>query len=117
MSYEWYPALQSDALKEGGCAAVEVDGERIALFRVQGRVFATQDACPHEGISLGCGGKLHGHTVACGLHHWEFDIRDGHSVDGCGDDLILYPIEERDAQIWVGLLPADDDEEEEEAVW
>jgi len=52
-------------------------GERdLALFLLDGEVFALDDRCPHKGGPLGEGHCENG-QVFCPLHGWGFDIKTG----------------------------------------
>lgn len=52
-------------------------GERlVALFLLDGEVFALDDCCPHKGGPLGEGHCENG-QVFCPLHGWGFDIKTG----------------------------------------
>lgn len=56
-------------------------GERdIALFLLDGEVFALDDRCPHKGGPLGEGHCESG-QVFCPLHGWAFDIKTGACAD------------------------------------
>jgi len=70
---------------------VVAGGVRIALYRTRaGEVFATQAECPHRGGPL-ADGLLGGRTVACPLHEYRFDLRDGAPLgNGCAA-LRTYP--------------------------
>jgi len=60
-----------------GTACEYVAGERIvALFNVEGELFAIDGVCPHQGGPLGQG-RLTGCLVTCPWHGWQFDVRDG----------------------------------------
>lgn len=67
-------------LPPGTGRVVEVDGRPIALFNVEGVVRAVDNACPHQGGSLG-EGFLKGCVVTCPLHFWQFDLATGRSPD------------------------------------
>lgn len=60
---------------------LEVAGRRIALFRAGDCVHALDDACPHQGASLGDGVVREG-QVTCPWHSFHFDLRDGRNADG-----------------------------------
>src|SRR5918911_2469413 len=49
---------------EGMGTLVEVEGNRIALFNLDGEVFAIDDACTHEGGPLN-EGSVQGDEVVC----------------------------------------------------
>ena len=52
-------------------------GDRdIALFNVDGNVYAVDDSCPHAGASLAFG-RLEGRTIHCRAHGLKFDLATG----------------------------------------
>jgi metal-sulfur cluster biosynthetic enzyme/nitrite reductase/ring-hydroxylating ferredoxin subunit len=59
-----------------GKTLVEVEGEMIALFHVEGRWHAIDDVCTHDGGPL-ADGELRDHKIACPRHGAKFDIRTG----------------------------------------
>jgi len=63
-------------LPDPGATVVEVDGDLIALFHVEGAYHALDDVCTHDGGPL-ASGELTGHKVACPRHGAKFDIRTG----------------------------------------
>ena len=60
----------------GEMKAVEVAGEPIALYNVEGEFFATCDTCSHEEASL-AEGWLDDDVVTCPSHGAEFNVRTG----------------------------------------
>ena len=65
-----------DEIPTGRGRLVFVDGKPIALFKVEGDVYALDDACPHQGSSLGMG-RQDGAFVTCRAHGLCFDVRTG----------------------------------------
>jgi len=63
-------------IPDPGKTLVEVDGEMIALFHVEGRYYALDDVCTHDGGPL-ADGELRDHKIACPRHGAKFDIRTG----------------------------------------
>jgi len=59
-----------------GKTLVEVEGEMVALFHVEGAWHAIDDVCTHDGGPL-ADGELRNHTIACPRHGAKFDIRTG----------------------------------------
>ncbi|MDP3919629.1 MAG: Rieske (2Fe-2S) protein [Candidatus Omnitrophota bacterium] len=55
---------------------VESGGRDIALFKVDGKVYAIDAVCAHSGGPLAEGG-LHGKEVMCPWHGWQFDVTTG----------------------------------------
>ncbi|UOY01676.1 Rieske (2Fe-2S) protein [Blastococcus sp. PRF04-17] len=62
---------------------VDVAGCPVALFLVDGEVFAVDDTCIHQERSL-AKGTLLGGQVICPGHQWKFDPRTGESEDQDG---------------------------------
>ena len=64
-------------LPEGSCTTIELSGWReLALYRVNGEFYATENFCPHKGAPLAAG-KLCDHVIECDWHGWQFDVRTG----------------------------------------
>lgn len=60
-----------------GTALERVVADRvIALFNVDGKLYALDGVCPHQGGPLGQG-ALSGCTVTCPWHGWQFDVTSG----------------------------------------
>jgi nitrite reductase (NADH) small subunit len=60
-----------------GSCLERVAGERVvALFNVDGSLYALDGVCPHQGGPLG-EGELTGAVVTCPWHGWQFDVRTG----------------------------------------
>ncbi len=53
----------------------------VCLTRIEGRVYAFEDRCPHRGTALSQG-VLNRGVVECPRHGWRFDVRTGTRVDG-----------------------------------
>ena len=83
-----------------------INGQQIAMFSVDGELFAFDDACPHVGASLGSG-KLEGKLVTCPAHQWQFDITTGEciTVDRCDDGCYVdtYPVKIENDKIILSL--------------
>lgn len=55
---------------------VDVEGHKIALYRVDDNYYATDDLCTHEEASL-ADGFLDGTVIECPLHQGTFCIKTG----------------------------------------
>lgn len=60
----------------GQGAAFTVEGQRIALFNVEGAYYAIGDSCTHRGGALS-EGDVQGTKVTCPLHGADFDLKTG----------------------------------------
>ena len=81
-------------LPEEGKAKVLLltDGKEIAIFRKEGKLFAIDNLCPHEGGPLG-EGTLNGTCVTCPWHGWQFDITTGKGLNLWEENVQSYSIE------------------------
>jgi len=73
---DYVRAATLDQLPPGKSRLVFAGGKPVALFNVEGQVYALDDACPHAGSSLGVG-KFDGAIVQCRAHGLRFDVRTG----------------------------------------
>jgi nitrite reductase/ring-hydroxylating ferredoxin subunit len=65
-----------DELKEGDMLKVEANGKQIVLSMVEGKVYAIDEICTHEGGPLD-EGELNGYDLKCPWHYALFDVRNG----------------------------------------
>ena len=73
---KWMDVAAVADLFEGAGIAVTPDGQDIALFSVEGEVFAIDNLCSHGNAKL-CEGFVEGHQVECPFHQALFSLRDG----------------------------------------
>ena len=66
----------TEELADQQAKLVEVDGHKIALFRVNGAFYALSDTCTHRGGPLS-EGDVEGAEVTCPWHGAKFDISTG----------------------------------------
>ncbi|MGE0349922.1 non-heme iron oxygenase ferredoxin subunit [Hydrogenophaga sp.] len=73
---EWLDATAEADVPDDDVIGLDIGGLDIALYRVDGTVYATDNVCTHGQARL-CDGFLEGHEIECPLHQGRFDIRDG----------------------------------------
>src|SRR5215813_10275021 len=63
---------------EGKGRAFRAGTRTVAVFRVNGKVFALANTCVHKGASL-CEGDIaeNGTVVRCPWHNWSFELASG----------------------------------------
>ena len=66
----------TDELADQQAKLVEVEGQTIARFRVDGGFYALSDTCTHRGGPLS-EGTVEGTEVTCPWHGAKFDLRSG----------------------------------------
>jgi nitrite reductase (NADH) small subunit len=73
---QWIPLARVEECPVG-TSLERVAGERIvALFNVDGTIYALDGVCPHQGGPLGKG-ALCGAILTCPWHGWQFDVTSG----------------------------------------
>lgn len=81
---------------------VAVGDRDIALFNVDGEIFATDNICTHAYASL-ADGFVEGDTVECPLHEACFNIRTGKALKAPATvDLRTYPVRVTEGRVLVG---------------
>jgi naphthalene 1,2-dioxygenase system ferredoxin subunit len=103
MSDEWIDIAHTDDVFEGDVVGVEIAEKSIALYQVDGEVFATDNMCTHGNARL-CDGFLEGHEIECPFHQGRFDIRSGKAL--CApltEDVKTYPVKIDGNRIFIYL--------------
>ena len=72
----WVRLDGADAVPQGTGWSFETEEGAIAVFNVDGDLYAIDDSCPHMGSSLGMG-RLDGCIVTCRGHGLTFDVTTG----------------------------------------
>jgi naphthalene 1,2-dioxygenase system ferredoxin subunit len=103
MSDQWIDVTATEDIPEDDVIGVDIAGKSIALYRVDGEVFATDNLCTHGNARL-CDGFLEGHEIECPLHQGKFDIRNGKAM--CApltEDVKTYPIKIEGDRVFVAI--------------
>ena len=98
---EFIEAARLDQVPPGTGTTVKVAGKDVAIFNVDGEVYAIGDSCPHAGASLGSG-KLNGRIVTCRAHGLRFDVTTGQVTTG-GFGAASYPVKVVDGKIFIAV--------------
>lgn len=73
---EYVPVATVAEIPPGERRIVTVVNREIAIFNVDGSLYAIENFCPHQGGPLG-EGWLEGTRLTCPWHGWCFDLQDG----------------------------------------
>ncbi len=74
-------------LQPGDALCVEVNGQKIALFNVEGNYYALDDTCTHVGGSLSQG-EVSATSVTCPWHGAQFELETGNVVRAPAQDSV-----------------------------
>jgi nitrite reductase/ring-hydroxylating ferredoxin subunit len=69
----------SSQVKEGELLPVTVENQKVMLTRVDGKIYAVENKCPHLGMPL-AKGKVCNNAVTCRWHGATFDLKTGENV-------------------------------------
>ena len=99
----WVDAAALDDVPAEDVVGVEVQGRDIALYSVEGEVFATDNICTHGHARL-CEGFLEGHEIECPLHQGKFDVRNGQPTCAPVTEAIrAYPVKIEGGRVFLSL--------------
>ncbi len=97
----WVKVAELSEVPEGQPKAIEMgEGRSIALFNVDGKVYATDNQCPHMGYPLTRGTVRNG-ILTCDWHRRSFDLEGGGCFHVECDDLRTFPVDVRGSEIWI----------------
>jgi naphthalene 1,2-dioxygenase system ferredoxin subunit len=103
MANNWTDVSAFDDVPEEDVVGVETAGKDVALYNVDGQVYATDNICTHGHARL-CDGFLEGFEIECPLHQGKFDIRDGRpTCQPVTEAVRTYPVKIENGRVFVDL--------------
>ncbi len=101
---DWKDVDAELSLIDGENIVVDVDGVDVAVFRVNGGVYAIQDVCSHDGGEI-ASGVIEGEEIICPRHGARFCIKTG-KVTGppAYEDIPCYTVRIENGRIQVKLI-------------
>lgn len=97
----WVKVAELSEVPEGKPKAIRMgEGRSIALFNVDGRIYATDNQCPHMGYPLTRGTVRNG-ILTCDWHRRSFDLEGGGCFHVECDDLRTFRVDVRGSEIWI----------------
>ncbi|MCG8648613.1 MAG: Rieske 2Fe-2S domain-containing protein [Pirellulales bacterium] len=102
---QWIVVASSDELPEGTAKEVVLGEQILAIFHVDGQLFALDGMCAHQGGPI-AEGKVEHHCVTCPWHGWQYELATGIQTINRQPLQRTYPIRRRDDQIEVQLTEA-----------
>jgi naphthalene 1,2-dioxygenase system ferredoxin subunit len=103
MAENWIDVGAEDDVPQEDVIGVEAQGRDVALYGVEGQVYASDGTCTHGHARL-CDGFLEGYEIECPLHQGKFDIRNGHAM--CApvtEDIRVYPVKIEGGRVFVDI--------------
>lgn len=103
MSDNWIDAAACDDVPEGDVVGIKVNGREIALYDVEGEIYATDNICTH-GHARMSDGFLEGREIECPLHQGKFDVCTGKAL--CApltENIRTYPVRIENLRVMLKL--------------
>ena len=95
----WVAVCSATEVAVDGLRAYSVGAWEVALGRIDGRLVAVSNLCPHAGGPLAIG-AVENSSVSCPWHGARFDLSSGRCTAGPGEEgVATFEIRERDGQI------------------
>ena len=103
MTTQWIDAAAQSDVPQDDVIGVAVGGHQIALYSVDGDVYATDNTCTHGHARL-CEGFLEGHEIECPLHQGKFDVRTGQPTCAPATEALRsYPVKVEGGRVWLAI--------------
>jgi NAD(P)H-dependent nitrite reductase small subunit len=97
---EYVTVGRSEEVGPGQSLVVEVNGNEVAVFNVNGTYFAIDNMCAHQGGPLG-EGLLEGENVICPWHSWKYNVKTGICATNPSRKVKTYSVKIENGQIQV----------------
>lgn len=98
---EWIDVTTEAALANGEHVVVDVDGVDVAVFKLDGQLYAIEDVCTHDGAEI-ASGELDGDEIVCPRHGARFCIKTGEvKCAPAYENLATFPVRVVDGRIQV----------------
>lgn len=103
MALEWYYAIDASEVEDDDVVGVVINDLEVAVYRVDGKFYATEDICTHGQATLS-EGVVVGDVIECPIHQGRFCIRTGQPKGGpVSVSLRTYPTKLESSRIFVQI--------------
>ncbi len=101
---DWIDVAKADEVGLGDYRVVDIDDVEIAVINCDGRFYAIEDVCTHDGGVL-TGGEIEGCQIECPRHGARFSIETGEALTPPAyEPVAVFPV-----RIENGILQVRDD--------
>jgi 3-phenylpropionate/trans-cinnamate dioxygenase ferredoxin component len=103
MPEKWVEVATTDELPPGVMKRVDIEGHRYLLANANGTLYAVDDLCSHEEVSLylGC---IQGDNIKCSLHGSRFSLKTGEPLEEPATEPIgTYPVEVEHTRVLIKI--------------
>ncbi|MER9294832.1 non-heme iron oxygenase ferredoxin subunit [Mesorhizobium sp. M0510] len=102
-TFDWLILCALSDLQEDTVTPFEIGGNKVAIYLIDSKVYATDNVCSHA-FALLSDGWLEGTLIECPLHGAQFEITSGEVVQGPADcPITVFKTKVEDGQVLVRL--------------
>ena len=98
---------------EGEGKLVEIDGEKLAVFKSNDNISAISNVCAHQSGPLSEGELVNG-IVTCPWHGHKFDVLTGDGAQGSSESVATYEVKVEDGKVFVSTSQLDKTDKSDE---
>jgi nitrite reductase/ring-hydroxylating ferredoxin subunit len=102
------PAARVETMPPGARKIVMAGTREIALFNVDGRFYAIESTCPHQGGPMAEGWVAEG-CVTCPWHAWTFELATGKMTLGDYATIDVFDVRVENGMVCVSSEPRKSD--------
>lgn len=100
----WLRVCSSDEIQESRAKIFTVEGERVAIFKHEGKLSAIHNVCKHQGGPLG-EGKIVDGCITCPWHGYQYLPHNGQSPPPFEEKVKTYELKIVDSMVYINPLP------------
>lgn len=80
-----------------------IDDVEVAVFKVDGKIYALSNVCPHQHTTVIFDGYIEDGCVVCPVHGWMFDLKTG-KLPSSNAGLDAFPVKVLGSQVYVKVI-------------
>jgi 3-phenylpropionate/trans-cinnamate dioxygenase ferredoxin subunit len=98
---DWVDVAPSSEFPSGTWRSVDLEGSAVAVFNLDGKYYAIEDVCTHDGGIL-TGGTLERDEIVCPRHGARFSIKTGEVLTPPAyENVATFPVRVQDGVVQV----------------
>ena len=104
--YTWHKiadTVQELQFNENNLLALDVNGKKITLAKINDAIRACAYKCPHAGGILADGFIDAAGNIVCPIHRYKFNLQNGRNSSGEGYYLKTFGVEIREDGVYIGF--------------
>lgn len=101
---DYVETISIDDIPENCARTVQLHGERVAIFRYDGKISAISNVCQHQNGPLGEGRIVNG-CVTCPWHGFQYRPQDGAAPDPHTEKVPTFEVKIVGRKIWINHKP------------